>query len=55
MTKQELNKTLRNPESLLPENPRLASEVELCNVLDDDYGPLSGGSGREDRNDGIFD
>ena len=42
VTKQEINKALRNPEILLTENARLASEVQLCNVLDDDYGPVSG-------------
>jgi len=41
VSKQEVNKALRNPETLLAENARLASEVPLCNVLDDDYGPVS--------------
>lgn len=41
VSKQETNKALRNPESLISENARLASEVHLCNVLDDDYGPVS--------------
>ena len=44
VSKQEVNKALRNPETLLTENARLASEVPLCNVLDDDYGPVSGGN-----------
>jgi len=41
VTKQEVNKSLKNPECLQAENPKLASEVHLCNILDDDYGPLS--------------
>ena len=46
VTKQELNKALRNPETLILNNPRLAGEVQLCNVLDDDYGPVSGSEKR---------
>lgn len=41
VTKQDVNKTLKKPELLRAENSRLASEVHLCNILDDDYGPLS--------------
>jgi len=41
VSKQELNKTLRHPEVFADDFPRLAFEIELCNVVDDDYGPLS--------------